>query len=228
MNKIIDIQNLSLSLNGVEILKDLNFSICLGEYISIIGPNGSGKSSLIKVILGLIPSGLQGNVCFKNISIVDIGYLPQANSFRNRNFPCKVWEIVGAGLLGEKRFPKFLNKSDYEKIDKILKKLNIFDLKNKNICDLSGGQQQKVLLSRAMVSTPKVLFLDEPISALDPNTRLDFYNLLHQLNKKEKITIIFISHDLEGVKKFSDKILYLDKKIIYFGPTKKYLEEKDV
>ncbi|MEG0135881.1 MAG: metal ABC transporter ATP-binding protein [Cetobacterium sp.] len=228
LNNLIEVKNICFNSKNISILENISFDIEKGDYISIIGPNGSGKSSLIKILLGIIDFGISGKINLNNITLSDIGYLPQANSFKPKNFPAKVYEIISTGLLSKKKFPKFLNSSDLKKIDAILKRINIFHLKDRIISDLSGGEQQKVLLARALISNPKLILLDEPTSALDLDTRNNFYSLLKELNEKENITILFITHDIENIKKNSKKVLYLDKKILFFGNTEAYQEEKNV
>ncbi|MBC2855153.1 metal ABC transporter ATP-binding protein [Cetobacterium sp. 2A] len=228
LNNLIEVKNICFNSKNISILENISFDVEKGDYISIIGPNGSGKSSLIKILLGIIDFGISGKINLNNITLSDIGYLPQANSFKPKNFPAKVYEIISTGLLSKKKFPKFLNSSDLKKIDAILKRINIFHLKDRIISDLSGGEQQKVLLARALISNPKLILLDEPTSALDLDTRNNFYSLLKELNEKENITILFITHDIENIKKNSKKVLYLDKKILFFGNTEAYQEEKNV
>ncbi|MGL6098958.1 MAG: metal ABC transporter ATP-binding protein, partial [Fusobacteriaceae bacterium] len=134
-----------------------------------------------------------------------------------RYFPGTVDEVVKTGLLFKKGFFKFYNSDDNIKVDNILSKLNILHLKHSNISSLSGGQQQRVLLARTLIGNPKIIFLDEPVSALDPEMKKSFYQLLCELNKKEKITIIFISHDPETLEKYCNKIMSLDKERLIYG-----------
>jgi zinc transport system ATP-binding protein len=110
-----------------------------------------------------------------------------------------------------------LDGEDKRKIESVLKELNIFDLKDKQISKISGGQQQRVFLARAMVSSPEILFLDEPSSALDPKMRQEFFDILNKLNKEKNITIILITHDTSSVANFSNKLLYVDKTLIFYG-----------
>ncbi|QQY79373.1 zinc transport system ATP-binding protein [Keratinibaculum paraultunense] len=217
MNSIITVKNLNFSFGKTQILKDINFQVEEGDYVAIVGPNGSGKTTLIKILLGLIDS-YEGEIKFKQ-GIVDknlIGYLPQNIMERDRLFPATVKEIVATGLLSQKGIFKFYSDEDYKKVDNILKKLRIEDLKDRKIGSLSGGQLQRTLLARALVSNPKILFLDEPTSALDPKIREDFYNILNEINR-EGITIIFVSHDIFSIRKYVNKVLYLNREIIFYG-----------
>lgn len=223
MNKLlISVKKLTLDIEKNRILDDVSFDVREGEYIAIVGPNGSGKSTLVKLITGALKQSFGGKIDYLNIEKNDIGYLPQMNSRKERNFPGTVREIVSTGLLSKKHFTMGFRNRQFEEVDEILKTLEIFNLKEKGIRELSGGQEQRVLLARAMASEPKVLFLDEPTSALDPNIRNEFYSLLKKLNREKGITIILVSHDLESVLNNADKILYLDTKVVFFGNRNDY------
>ena len=175
MNNILTVDNLNFSYGKNQILKDISFEIEEGDYVGIVGPNGSGKTTLIKILVGLIDSN-RGQVKFHDEAVKgnSIGYVPQSAIERDKLFPATVREIVATGLLSQKGGLKFYSREDYRKVDSIIRKLEIEDLKGRKIGNLSGGQIQRVLLARAMVSEPKILFLDEPTSALDPKIREDF------------------------------------------------------
>lgn len=131
------------------------------------------------------------------------------------------------GLMSQKKFPKRIIKTDQAKVNEILKKLEIGDLKNRMISELSGGQQQRVLLARALVSQPELLIFDEPSTALDPQSRDLFFELIQKLNQEFKIAIILITHDTAYVGQYANKLMYIDKELIYFGNFKEFcLSEK--
>lgn len=218
MSNILSVNNLTMRYGKHEVLSKISFDVEKGDYIGIVGPNGSGKTTLMKGLLGLLPA-YEGEINFnrelKGMNLV--GYLPQKSVTNDKLFPAKVKEIVSIGLLGNKKWPKFFTKEDYEKVDMVLEKLKILDLKDIKIGNLSGGQQQRVLLARAMVSSPEVLILDEPTNALDPNIREEFYELIKELNEKEAVTVILVSHDIGSIGKYTKKMLYLDRRLIFFG-----------
>ena len=217
MNELLSIHNLTFKYGKHEVLSDISFIVNEGDYIGIVGPNGSGKTTLIKAILGLLPS-YQGKIEFKDNNYrTFIGYLPQKAIAADALFPAKVEEVVSTGLLSQKHTLRFFNKKDSKAIDSILEKLKISHLKGKRIGNLSGGQQQRVLLARAMVSFPKLLVLDEPTSALDPGIRDEFYELLTGLNKNDNVTILLVSHDVSIIGRYTNKMLYLDRKLLFYG-----------
>jgi zinc transport system ATP-binding protein len=220
MNKLIEAKNITVRYGNNVVLTDISFAIEKGDYIGLVGANGSGKSTLVKAILGLVPLE-KGTIVYNNLNKFEhgIGYLPQVAVTGNTLFPAEVREIVGIGLLGQKKFPKRLTKEDHLKVDTILDRLGIIGLKHKKIGDLSGGQQQRVLLARAMVSHPKLLILDEPTSALDPRVRADFFNLIEEINKVDQTSIVLVSHDLSSIKRYTRKMMLLDRELVYFGPS---------
>ncbi len=216
--EILKIDNLTVKYQNIEVLSNISFTINQADYIGIVGPNGAGKTTLIKSILGLIPSTyseLKFNLDKKYN--IHFGYLPQKLNVIDSKFPAVTKEIIAMGLLSKKRFPKIITKKDYGKIYEIMNLFGIADLANKQIGSLSGGQQQKVLLARAIVNEPKILFLDEPTSALDPATRENFFEILNNLNIKSKLTILFVTHDLGSIGKHANKLLYIDRKLIFYG-----------
>ena len=222
MNVIIETKNLSVHYGQTEALKDVSFVIEKGDFVGLAGPNGAGKTTLIKAILGLIPISngeikILGNSIEKFNNWGKIGYLPQHSSTINALFPATVNEIVTLGLLSPKKIPRRITNTDKTKVDQIFKELEINDLQNKMLSELSGGQQQKVLLARALVSNPEILIFDEPSTALDPNARESFFNLVQKLNKENGIAIILITHDTGYIGSYANKLMYLDHELKYFG-----------
>lgn len=223
MENILSVQNLSFSYGAAEAISDVSFDVNRGDFIALVGPNGAGKSTLIKVILGLA-GGYSGRIKLLGSDLDrfsdwgKIGYLPQRVNVFNPLFPATVREVVGLGLLAGKRYPKRFHKDDQEQIDDILSFLGIVDLKDRPIVELSGGQQQRAFLARALVSRPELLIMDEPSTALDPETRDNFFKLIKGLNQERKATIIMITHDAGQVGEYADQLLYLDKSVIFYGP----------
>jgi len=220
--KMITIEKLSYSYNSIEVLSNISCEIAEGDYIGLVGPNGSGKSTLIKLILGLlVPTAGSVSLFGRPSSELKcrevIGYLPQKMSFFNPYFPSTVKEIVALGLVSRKKFPKRLDAADEKTIDMTLEMLNISDIRHKMIGDLSGGQQQRVFIARALVNKPELLFLDEPTTALDPETRENFFEVLRSLNRKNKVTVVLVTHDIGTIGKYASKLLYIDRGIIFYG-----------
>lgn len=230
---IITVKNLAVEYNGRRIFSGVSFDIEKGDYVGIAGQNGSGKTTLVKTFLGLVRPE-KGEIFIDGVSLKNfkdwhkIGYLPQSLDLSNSFFPATVKEVVALGLLSRKSFPKKITPKDEKKILEALELLGITDIKNKLIGELSGGQQQRVLLAHALVSDPEILILDEPTTALDPEVRESFFATLDKLNKEKKVTIILISHDVGYVGQFTNKLLYLNKKMIFYGPFKNFCESAEM
>lgn len=214
-------QNLSLGYDSRVILEGLNFSVSEGDYLCILGENGSGKSTLMKTILGLHPS-ISGEIIMGDgLLQSEIGYLPQQTVVQ-KDFPASVEEIVISGCQARCGLRPFYNREEKETAIKAMEKMNITSLKKRCYRELSGGQQQRVLLARALCATKKLLLLDEPVSGLDPKVTLEMYKLIYELNKKDGITVIMISHDISAAVKYASHILYIGKQI-FFGTKEEYM-----
>jgi zinc transport system ATP-binding protein len=219
---VLTIEGLGYSYNSTGVLNDITFRVKAGDYLGIVGPNGSGKSTLIKAVLGLVEPdrgsvALFGSPRHHFGEWRKVGYLPQRIKFFNPNFPATVEEIVRLGLLAGKSLPRVATKADDRAVGKTLKLMGITDIRRRLIGDLSGGQQQRVLLARAVVGEPEVLILDEPTTALDPETRENFYTLLEHLNRHVGTTVILVTHDTWSIGKYANRFIYLDKRIIFDG-----------
>jgi zinc transport system ATP-binding protein len=215
-------EGLTFQYNSTEILADISFRLQTGDYLGLVGPNGSGKTTLIKLILGLLQPS-KGEIVLFDSNLTDfkdwrkVGYLPQKINSFNPHFPATVREIVSLGLLSTKRFPRRIKKNDDMAINNALELVDIIDIKTELIGELSGGQQQRVLIAKALVSEPELLILDEPTTALDPEAREKFFETLKDLNENRKVTIIIITHDIGTIGKYASRLLYLDKRLIFYG-----------
>lgn len=207
-------RDLTIGYGSRIILKHLNFTVNEGDYLCIIGENGSGKSSLMRTILNL-QNPINGQILYDHqIQQNGIGYLPQQTS-RQKDFPASVREIVLSGCDRRSGFHPFYHASDKKKAVTAMQQLKITHLAHRCYRELSGGQQQRVLLARALCATKKILFLDEPVSGLDPEVTADFYALIRHLNRREGITILMISHDLQATAADATHILHLGTPFFY-------------
>ncbi len=220
-----DIQNSALAVTGLTVnynnrvaLDNVSFSVPKGAYLGLVGPNGSGKSTLIKAMLGLKQS-VAGDVYFFGQKRADfrewprVGYLPQKISHFNPYFPATAREIVALGLLSR----KMERAAENSAVEEALGLLDIGGIKDKLIGELSGGQLQRVLLARAIAGRPGILLLDEPTTALDPETRERFYSTLETINRDLKTTVVLVTHDIGTIGKYASQMLYLDRKVVFHG-----------
>ena len=219
---IFECKEVTLGYENKVVAKNLNFKIDQGDYLCVVGENGTGKSTLIKTLLGLIKP-LNGeviaNVQGKNHK--GVGYLPQQTQAQ-KDFPASVWEVVLSGVLNNDHRCPFYNKKDKAEAEKNMEKLNILDLKKRCYRELSGGQQQRVLLARALCATDSVLILDEPVTGLDPAASMELYETIKDLNKKENVTIIMVSHDIKNALNYATHILHLEQENDFFGTVEEY------
>lgn len=219
---IFECKDVTLGYENKVVAKNLNFKIDQGDYLCVVGENGTGKSTLIKTLLGLIKP-LNGeviaNVQGKNHK--GVGYLPQQTQAQ-KDFPASVWEVVLSGVLNNDHRCPFYNKKDKAEVEKNMEKLNILDLKKRCYRELSGGQQQRVLLARALCATDSVLILDEPVTGLDPAASMELYETIKDLNKKENVTIIMVSHDIKNALNYATHILHLEQENDFFGTVEEY------
>ncbi|MDR2017681.1 MAG: ABC transporter ATP-binding protein [Syntrophobacterales bacterium] len=219
---IVSAEHLYFCYNSTEVLTDATFMLEKGDYLGLVGPNGSGKTTLIKLLLGLFkPYGgvirLFGQNPAKFREWHKIGYLPQRMTSFSPLFPATVREVVSLGLLSKKTFPKQMSRQDRTSVDSVLDLMDISSIGNELIGELSGGQQQRVFLAKALVGEPELLILDEPTTALDPETREKFFGTLKDLNQNKLVTIIIITHDTGTIGEHASKLLYLDKRVVFCG-----------
>ena len=219
---IFECKDVTLGYENKVVAKTLHLKLEKGDYLCVVGENGTGKSTLIKTLLGLIKP-LNGeviaNVQGKNHK--GVGYLPQQTQAQ-KDFPASVWEVVLSGVLNNDHRCPFYNKKDKAEAEKNMEKLNILDLKKRCYRELSGGQQQRVLLARALCATDSVLILDEPVTGLDPAASMEFYETIKDLNKKENVTIIMVSHDIKNALNYATHILHLEQENDFFGTVEEY------
>jgi iron complex transport system ATP-binding protein len=221
INKL-SIKNLNFGYHNTRILKDFFMDVSDGQIVSIVGPNGSGKSTLIKCIDSILqPSSGDVTVDRDNIGKMNrvdiakkIAYVPQGSL---RGFPNTVFDVV---LMGRRPYLSWRgDKRDEEKVWEVLRLLGIEELAMNYFTELSGGQQQKVLIARALAQETGLILLDEPTSNLDVWHQIDVMEILRSLVRKQRLTAIIAIHDLNMAARFSDKIMMMKKgKIIASGP----------
>jgi len=208
----LEIKNLSVAYGREEVLRDISFSLEEGETLAIIGPNGSGKTTLFKAILGVID--YEGEI---NIGRdVRIGYVPQKLDIE-RDLPITVEEFL---LLKE----QVVKRSTVHTVKEALKFVRLpVSFSKKRFSDLSSGELQRVMIAWALVDHLNLLLFDEPTASIDIAGQETIYELLHDLQKKEKFTMLLISHDLTVVYHHATKVLCLNKTQICFGVPKEVL-----
>ena len=220
---LLSCEGLSLGYEGRAILTDLSFRVEAGDYLCIVGENGSGKSTLMRTILGL-QAPMAGKIATgEGLKRTEIGYLPQQTVVQ-RDFPASVWEIVLSGCQSRSGLRPFYSGEEKALAERAIARMSLEGLKKRCSRELSGGQQQRVLLARALCATQKLLLLDEPVAGLDPKVTEEMYALIEELNQKDGITVIMISHDLQAALRYASHVLHIGDRV-FFGTKEAYLAE---
>ena len=191
---LITLNNISLSHNGKNILDDVSFKLHQGEFITLIGPNGAGKSSLIRILLGVIKQD-SGEIIHDNN--LKLGYTPQS-FIANPYIPISVINFLTLN-----------QKLDLEFTKETCELIGVEDLLQMPLKSLSGGELQKVLLTRALLNKPNVLILDEPAQNLDIDGQMQLYKLIQDIHQKQNCAVLMVSHDLHRVMKESTQVICL-------------------
>ncbi|HSW36215.1 MAG TPA: metal ABC transporter ATP-binding protein [Candidatus Limnocylindrales bacterium] len=218
---VVSARNLCVTLSGRTVLEEVTFDVRSGEFTGIIGPNGAGKTTLLRAILGLVPIQ-QGEIVVMGTPSSNlrdarsrIGYMPQHQSF-DRRFPLSAADVVATGLLS----PRTLLRSIIGKKSSIAAALHAVGMEqysDRSFQDLSGGEQQRILLARSLVRRPELLLLDEPSAGLDFPAQQSFIELLHKLQRKDDLTVILVSHDLVSVAAAADKLVCINRSMHIHG-----------
>lgn len=214
----ITVRGLDFSYGSTQVLDHVDFTVPQGRLAVLLGPNGAGKSTLLKLLLGELTLGGED----KSIRLLDIplrqfkgwreiSYVPQRGMASYQNFPASVEEIVRADLYsGIGRF-SLSRKKEKEQVLQALCLVGMEDFAKRLIGRLSGGQQQRVLLARALVKNPKLLLMDEPTTGMDEKSTRDFYRLLREINIKQGVTVLMVTHDRKRLEPFADDIWLLEE-----------------
>jgi zinc transport system ATP-binding protein len=220
MGKILELNSVFAGYNDDVVLNNVSFEIFDDDFIGIIGPNGGGKTTLLNVILGLIKP-FQGSVTFYDDIRTErnnkVGYLPQLNKIDSK-FPITVKEVVLSGLIYGSICIGRYTKAEKKRADETLKRLGIYNLAKITIGELSGGQVQKVLLARAIISSPRLLILDEPNTFVDNQFEGELYEILKELN--EEMAIVIVSHDVGTISSYIKTIACVNKDLHYHKSNK--------
>lgn len=231
MQSVIEAENVRFKYESAWVLDGIHFKVEAGDYVGLIGPNGGGKTTLLKVLLGLEKG--QGEIRLFGTPLAQfkdwqkIGYLAQKSPVAQSRFPISVEEVVFMGLEFD-RLHSGVRMSDMRNVYEALRKTNTLDYAKRIFHDLSIGQQQRVLLARALVSKPQLLILDEPSAALDAGSREEFFNLLGELNTRHGVTILLITHDTGEVGKYISKFMYVDKELVFYGTKQEFCQSSAV
>ena len=244
----LDVENVSVSHNGILAVNKISFSVQEGDLLGIVGPNGAGKTTLFRAILGLQSHegkiklfGYEGKNYIKMLSM--LGYVPQKVNFEP-NFPATVYDVVAMGILSKKKLARgaamiqscgcdwnriFATSSkDHEKIEESLKIVGLDSFKDRRISELSGGEQQRAFIAKSLVKEPILLILDEPVTGVDMDVQNKFYSVLRKINKENKITIVWSSHDLTAISDLATRVACMNRELFFHGGKEDFFANKDM
>ena len=217
--RIVELSNVTCGYDGESVLADVNLNINRGDFVGLLGPSGSGKTTLLRAILGAVDI-YHGNVKIEGRAISkgrpEIGYVPQLENI-DWNFPITVEQVVMMGRTPNKWWIPWHPKEDRKLGNEMMERLGIADLAKRHIREISGGQQQRAFLARALVSSPKLLLLDEPTSGVDIKTRDEVMHLLDELNHQD-VTVIMTTHEINAVAAHLPWVVCVNKEIVASGP----------
>jgi zinc/manganese transport system ATP-binding protein len=209
---LLSLEDVGVRLGGRPVLSEVTFSLRKGEFTGIIGPNGAGKTTLLRVILGLIePSG--GRVLVEGEPVhakskSAIGYVPQKLVI-DPDMPLRARDVVGLGLDGNRLGFAFPSRQRRERIESALRDVGAIRYADARVGELSGGEQQRVLIAHALISRPKLLLLDEPLANLDLKSEQEIVAVLGRLAREQQIAILLSAHDMNPLLGVMDRIVYV-------------------
>lgn len=199
INPIIRLEHICAAYDRKQVLEDVDLTIYDRDFLGVIGPNGGGKTTLMKIILGLLKPE-SGRISFyeggKEVPTISMGYLPQYSSI-DKKFPISVYDVVLSGLNKQKSLFRSFSSEQREQVQRVIVRMGLEGLEKRAIGQLSGGQLQRALLGRAIVSNPSVVILDEPNTYIDKRFEAELYSLLNEINKE--CAIVLVSHDIGTV-----------------------------
>jgi len=214
-HNVVQLESVWFAYDSAPVLEDVSLCVEQLDFLSIIGPNGGGKTTLLKLLLGLIKPN-QGNIqvlgASPEHSRYQVGYVPQYNTNIDPRFPFTVWDIVLMGRLGRNPLGKKYSVKDQEIAAGALEQVNLYELRNRQIGKISGGQQQRALIARALAVQPQLLLLDEPSASVDSKIKKYLYELLSKLN--EHITIVIVSHDIGAVSRYVKTVACINRRLV--------------
>ncbi|MFD0869075.1 ABC transporter ATP-binding protein [Chlamydia abortus] len=195
-------------------LQDASMELDTGEFVVITGPNGAAKTTLLKLMLRLLKPW-SGRVWLAERGVgghkLSIGYVPQRIASFNSGFPSKVWELVGSGRFANTIWPRRWTAEDRQQTENALRQVGLWELRDRKIGELSGGQKQRICIARALAQEPDLLFLDEPATGLDSQSRKQLYELLDRQVKAFGRTVVIVTHDLAEVNGYTNRIIQLHR-----------------
>ena len=229
MRPFVELEGVGVSYGEVRVLDGINLTVEPGDFLGIIGPNGSGKTTLLRVMLGLLEPQ-EGSVrlfgqpppAFREWR--RLGYVPQRAAL-DPSLPVTVHEVVASGLVASLGLLQRIGRAQRTRVTDALARVGMEAHARARIGALSTGQQQRVLIARALCSDPELIILDEPTGGVDPEAQTSFYAMLQHLNREREVTLVLVSHDIGVVAKQVTKLACLNRRLIFHGRPGDFLSD---
>ncbi len=228
----LDVDSVSVTYsNGHLALRDASFRLVGGTICALVGVNGSGKSTLFKSIMGfLTPTAgcvrINGRPVRQALKLHQVAYVPQSEDV-DWQFPVSVWDVTMMGRYGEMNFLRIPRALDKQRVEESLKRVNMWDYRDRQIGELSGGQKKRVFLARALAQGGSVILLDEPFTGVDVKTEAAIIALLREL-RTEGCIILVSTHNLGSVPEFCDQVVLINRTVLAYGPTSDVFTEQNL
>ena len=227
-NAILSLEGLAVGYDRQPVFQDINLKLARGGFTGLLGANGSGKSTLIKTILGIIPP-IAGRVAFNPLDgrLPALGYVPQRETL-DPIFLLSTFEVVLMGVCGRVGPGRFIDRAERRWAHECLRVAGADQLSRKRFSRLSGGQKQRVLIARALAAKPEFLLLDEPTSGIDVGAKQAIMDLLREIHREQRQTILMASHDLPVVRQYAEDVIWLHEGRILEGPVSEMLSRDKI
>lgn len=212
---VVEIKTLFFTYGCHPVLEDVSLNIMAGEAVGITGPNGAGKTTLINLLVGRLPLQ-EGEISIYGSDVSSggwrrrVGFVPQRAAYFNQAFPATVMEVVLSGCTGRKGLFKSFGPADVRAAETALEIMELQAYRNHPITEMSGGQQQRAFIARALAAEPELLIMDEPTVGVDQATKQKLYSILKDLNREKSMTLVVVSHDIEGIAGFCTRQVCLN------------------
>ena len=229
MRPYVDLEDVAFGYADVPVLEAINLTVEPGDFLGIIGPNGAGKTTLLRIMLGLAEPTrgavrLFGHAPSSFRQWGRLGYVPQ-RAMLDPTLPATVHEVVATGLVPSLGLFRRMGARERRRIDEVLGHVGMAGHASARIGALSTGQQQRVLIARALATNPELLILDEPTGGVDPEAQTSFYALLQHLNRERDVTLILVSHDIGVVAKEVTRLACLNRRLVFHGRPGDFLSD---
>jgi zinc/manganese transport system ATP-binding protein len=222
---VLDVDRVSVQLAGRQILDDVCFTVGSGEFVGLIGSNGAGKTTLLRVILGMQPTtGGRVSICGRATGRGLVGYVPQKIQL-DPDMPVRARDLVGLGLDGNRLGIPFPSRQRRQRVDEMLEAVDATRFADERVGNLSGGEQQRVMIAHALISQPRLLLLDEPLANLDIRSAQEIISLLAKITSRQQVSVLISAHEMNPLLPVMDRVVYVAAGRAASGTTEEVIRE---